>query len=149
MVERARWLVMLPRTSAVGTPALRAQRRDDRVVDVVLGDRLSADGEQQVDLLAGLAVEHGGWVGRTRLPGLDGLAEERVDGFGERGAGLVHGHVEQADRVVGEHVAGVAGDRACRRAASGCSRPAAGTISSLRRPLNSQVRVTARISSIG
>ena len=23
MVERARWLVMLPRTSAVGTPALR------------------------------------------------------------------------------------------------------------------------------
>jgi hypothetical protein len=27
MVDRARWLVMLPRTSAVGTPALRQSAR--------------------------------------------------------------------------------------------------------------------------
>jgi hypothetical protein len=39
------------------------------------------------------------------------LAQQRVDRFGERGPGLVDGHVEQADGIFGEDVAGVAGDR--------------------------------------
>ena len=71
---------------------------------------MRADGEQHVDPLAGLAVEALGLVGPQRLPGLDGLADERVDGLGESGAGLVHRDVEQADRVFGEDVVGVAGD---------------------------------------
>ena len=67
--------------------------------------------EQEVDVLAGLAVEHLRLGGPDGLPCLDGLAQQRVDGLGERGAGLVHGDVEQADRVAGEDLAGVAGDR--------------------------------------
>jgi hypothetical protein len=39
-----------------GDAGLGAQRRDDRVVDVVLGDRLGADAEQDVRVLAGPAV---------------------------------------------------------------------------------------------
>ena len=90
---------------------LAAQRGDDRAVDVVLRDRLRAHGEQQVDLLAGLAVKPGGLRGAHRLPGVDGLAEQRVDRLGERGPGLVDRHVEQADGIVGQDVGGVAGDR--------------------------------------
>ena len=110
MVDRARWLVMLPRTSAVRDAGLGAQRRDDRVVDVVPGDRLGADGEQHVRVLAGLAVQAAGLGGPQRLPGLDGLPDDRVDGFGERGAGLVDRHVQQADGLIGQDVGGVAGD---------------------------------------
>ena len=91
-------------------PGFGAERRDDRAVDVGLGDRVRADGEQQVDVLAGLAVQPRGLGGPQGLPGLDGLADDRVDGLGERGAGLVDGHVEQADGVGGEDLAGVAGD---------------------------------------
>ena len=36
---------------------------------------------------------------RNRLPGVDGLADERVHRLGERGAGLVGRDVEQADGV--------------------------------------------------
>ena len=129
-----------------GDAGLGAQRRDDRVVDVVLGDGLGADREQHVDALAGLAVQPLRLVGPQRLPGLDGLADDRVDGLGERGAGLVHGNVEQADRVLGEDLAGVAGmgrPSCCQRMQPTRSR----AISSLRSPENSQVSVTARISS--
>ena len=45
------------------------------------------------------------------LPGVDGLAEDRVDRFGERGAGLVGGHVAQTDGITGQDIGGVAGDR--------------------------------------
>src|SRR5438128_2422652 len=38
MVERARWLVMLPRTSLGGHRGLGAKRRDEGAVDVLLGD---------------------------------------------------------------------------------------------------------------
>jgi hypothetical protein len=83
---------------------LGAQRRDDRLVDVVPGDRLGADREQDVRVLAGLAVQ-ARWLGRPQgLPCLDGLARDRVDGLGERGAGLVHGNVQQADGVAGQDV---------------------------------------------
>ena len=49
---------------------LGAQRRDDRVVDVIPGDRLGADGEQHVHVLTGLAVQRGlaGRAGRTARP---------------------------------------------------------------------------------
>ena len=45
------------------------------------------------------------------LPRLDRLADQRVDGLGERGAGLVGGDIQQADGVPGEDFSGVAGDR--------------------------------------
>ena len=95
---------MLPRTSAVGTPALAQSAGMMRAVDVVAGDRVGADGEQHVGVLAGLAVQPGWLGGAQRLPGLDGLPDDRVDGLGERGAGLVHGHVQQADGILGEDV---------------------------------------------
>ena len=43
-----------------------AERRDDRAVDVGLGDRVRADGEEQVDVLAGLAVQPRGLGGPQR-----------------------------------------------------------------------------------
>ena len=73
---------------------------------------------------------------------------DRVDGLGERGAGLVGGHVEQADRVAGQDLGGVAGigvPSCCQRMQPTRSR----AISSLRSPANSQVSVTARTSSSG
>ena len=85
-------------------PGFRAQRRDDRVVDAVAGDRAGPDGEQHVGVLAGLAVQPAGLGGAQRLPGVDGLPDDRVDGLGERGAGLVDGDVEEADGIVGEDV---------------------------------------------
>ena len=87
-----------------------AQRRDDRAVDVVLRDGVTADGEQDVDVLAGLAVQRLGLRGPDLGPRLEGLSQQRIDGFGECRAGLVHGHVEQADGVVGQHVPSFTGD---------------------------------------
>jgi hypothetical protein len=83
---------------------LAAERRNDRPVDVVLRDGLGAEGEQQVDQFVGLAVQPLGLAGSQSLPCLDGLAHDRVDGLGERGAGLVNGHVQQADDVVDEDI---------------------------------------------
>ena len=89
---------------------LAAQRRDDPVVDVALVDPADADGEQEVHPLAGLAVQQLGLRRPHGLPCLDGLAQQRVDRLGERGAGLMGGHVQQADRVAGEYLAGVPAD---------------------------------------
>ena len=93
-----------------GDVGLGVQRRGEGVVDLGLGDRVRADGEQQVGLLAGLAVGARGLGWPQCLPRLDRLADDRVDGLGDRGAGLVDGHVEQANGVAGEDVAGVGGD---------------------------------------
>jgi hypothetical protein len=55
-----------------------------------------------------------GLRGAESLPGVEGLAEERVDRLGELGAGLVRGDVERADRVArrDEHdlVVGLSGE---------------------------------------
>jgi hypothetical protein len=63
-----------------------------------------ADGEEHVHLFAGVAVECRRLRRAQRLPGLDRLSLKGIDGFGERGAGLVGGHLQQADGVLGEHV---------------------------------------------
>jgi hypothetical protein len=93
-----------------GHAGLAAQHRDDGLVDVVLGDAAGTVGEQEVHVLAGLAVQHGRLAGPHGLPCLDRLAEQRVDGLGERGAGLMRRHVQQADGVAREHFAGIARD---------------------------------------
>ncbi|MFF9624006.1 hypothetical protein [Streptomyces griseosporeus] len=90
---------------------LAAEHRDDGVVDVAGGDAAGPDSEQRVDQLAGAAVGELRLVGAGSLPGVDGLAENRVDRLGEGGAGLVGGDVEQADRVAGQDLLRVAGDR--------------------------------------
>jgi hypothetical protein len=69
-----------------------------------------ADGEEQADVLAGLAVQPRGLGGPQGLPGFDGLPDDRVDGLGERGAGFVDWYVEQADGVGGEDLARVTGN---------------------------------------
>jgi hypothetical protein len=50
-----------------------------------------------VDQLAGLGVGELGVRRPGLLPGLDRVADERVDRLGERGRGLVRRDVEQAD----------------------------------------------------
>ena len=64
-----------------------------------------------MDPFGGLAVQDGGLGWPDGLPGGDGVPDDRVDRFGERGAGLVHRDVQQADRILAERfVVGVAGD---------------------------------------
>jgi LacI family repressor for deo operon, udp, cdd, tsx, nupC, and nupG len=67
---------------------LTAEHGDDLLVDVVLGDPLGADGEQELRPLAGLGVQHLRLVRPHGLPCLDGLAQQRVDRLGERGGWL-------------------------------------------------------------
>ncbi|MFK0113862.1 hypothetical protein [Streptomyces sp. NPDC091217] len=89
MVDRARWLGDVAADVGRGDSGLAAEHRDDRRVDAVLGDLAGAVGEQEVRQLAGLVVEHLRLGGSDGLPCLDGLAQKRVDGLGERGADLV------------------------------------------------------------
>ena len=100
----------LPADVSGGDSGLRAEHRDDGVVDVLLGDAAGPEREQEVGLLGGLAVEHLRLGRADLLPGLDGLAHQRVDGFGERAAGLVGGDVEQADGIAGQDMVVVAAD---------------------------------------
>lgn len=62
-------------------------------------DSAGAEGEQRVDSLSGAAVEILRLGGAHRLPDIEGLAKDRVDRLGERGAGLVLRDVEQTDRI--------------------------------------------------
>ena len=80
-----------------GNAGLAAEHRDDRVIDVGGGDLPGPEGEQQVDELAGAAVGELRLGGADGLPGVEGLAQDRVDRLGERGAGLVGRHVQQAE----------------------------------------------------
>src|SRR5436190_23354905 len=83
---------------------LDAECGDDALVQVLPADALGSVGEQQMHVLAGLAVQHGGLGWSDRLPRRDGMAEERIDRLGERGAGLVDRDVEQTDRVLGQYL---------------------------------------------
>lgn len=96
--------------SAGGDSGRRGQRRDDRAVDVVLGDAFGAVGEQELHALAGLGVQRHRLFGADGLPDLDALSEQRVDRLGETRAGLVGRDVEQSDGVAGEDVGGVRAD---------------------------------------
>jgi hypothetical protein len=93
-----------------GDAGFAAEHRDDGVVDVGAGHAAGTGGEEQVDAFVGAPVGERRLSGADGLPGVDGLAEDRVDGLGEGGAGLVGGHVEQADGVAGQDVRGVSGD---------------------------------------
>ena len=89
-----------------------------------------------------------GLGGPQRLPRLDGLAVDRVDGLGERGAGLMDGTSSRqtaSPARMSRESAGTGCPSCCQRTQPVRSRE----ISSLRSPENSQVRVSARISSTG
>jgi hypothetical protein len=62
-------------------------------------------------VLAGASVGELRLAGADGLPGVEGLAEDRAGWLGERGTGLVGRHVQQADRVAGQDLLGVARDR--------------------------------------
>lgn len=72
MVERARWLVMAPRVGGRDA-GFAAEHRDDPLVDVYLGHGAGPVGEQEVDLVGGLAIQHRRLPGPDGLPGLDRL----------------------------------------------------------------------------
>jgi hypothetical protein len=93
-----------------GHSGLLAERGDQGAVDVVLRDRVGPDREEQFDVFAGFGVEALGLGGPQGLPGFDGLADDRVDGLGESGVGLVDRDVEQADGLLGQDLAGGAVD---------------------------------------
>jgi hypothetical protein len=59
---------------------------------------------------AGAAVGELRLGGAQGLPGIECLAEDRVDRLREGGPGLVGRHVQQADRVAGQDLPGVPGD---------------------------------------
>lgn len=100
----------VPADVGVRHSGLATEHRDDRVLDVAGGDAAGPDGEQQLDVLAGAAVGELRLVRADGLPGVDGLAEDRVDRHGEGGAGLVSRDVEQADRVARQYLLRVAGN---------------------------------------
>ena len=62
---------------------LAAEHGDDRVVDVGRGYSPGQEAEQQVHLLGGPAVDERGLGWPDGLPGVDGLAEDRIDGLGD------------------------------------------------------------------
>ncbi len=93
-----------------GNARLAAEHRDDRFVDVDGGHLPGPEGEQQVDELAGATVGEPRLGGAGGLPGIEGLAQDRVDRLGERGAGLVGRHVQQTDRVTGQDLIRVTRD---------------------------------------
>jgi hypothetical protein len=76
----------------------------------------------------GAAVGEPRLGGADGLPGVQGLAEDLVDGLGERGAGLVRGHVQQADRVAGQDLVGVARDRGAVVLPADAAHPEAGDL---------------------
>ncbi|MFE0514157.1 hypothetical protein [Streptomyces sp. NPDC058964] len=69
-----------------------------------------------------------GWEGLAACQASMGLAKERVDGLGERGAGLVGGDVEQADRVARQDLPEVACDGGPVVLAADASQPKAGDL---------------------
>lgn len=87
-----------------------AEYGDDAAVDVAAGDGACAVGEEEVDLFSGAFVGAFGLAGAECLPGVDGLSEQWVDRLRERRAGLVSGHVQEADGVPGEDLRGARGD---------------------------------------
>jgi hypothetical protein len=111
-----------------GNAGLAAEHRDDRLVDVGGGDFPCPEGEQQVDLLAGAAVGELRLGTADGLPGVECLVEDRVDGLGERGAGLVRGHVEQAGSVAGQDLLRVADDRGAVVLPADAAHPEAGDL---------------------
>jgi len=95
---------MLPRTSAAGTPAFA---HSAGMIAWLMQLRATGRARTENSMSACspvLWVQPAGLAGAQGLPGVDGLADDRVDGLGERGAGLVDGDVEEADGIVGEDV---------------------------------------------
>ena len=111
-----------------GDAGLVAKHRDDRVVDVVAAEPAGSDSEQQVDPLTGAPVQQPRLGRPGSLPGVEDLAEQRVNRLGERGAGLVRGDVEQADRVARQDLVGVAGDRGSLVLPADAAQPQAGDL---------------------
>ena len=79
-----------------GHPGLPAQARDHRLVDVASVEPPAPVGEKEIHALPRLAVHEFGLDRPCPFPGSDRAADQRIDGLGEGGPGLVHRNVEQA-----------------------------------------------------
>jgi hypothetical protein len=101
---RARWLVMRPRASRSGTPALRHNRGDQRAIEILRWKVLAAETEEHRDGLARLSIEEIRLNRAPLLPRVNRLADERVDRFGEGRSGLIRRYIEQTCRVFANHV---------------------------------------------
>jgi hypothetical protein len=77
------------------------------------------------------------YAGRIACQVSMALPSSGVDGLGERGSGLVDGHVEQADRIASQHGRVVTGDRLVVVLPAQAA-DAGAAISSLRSPPNSR-----------
>jgi hypothetical protein len=82
---------------------LAAESGKDVVVEVVLADELAAVAEQVGSLLPGLAFDQVGLGRPDEFPGVDELADYRVDRLVERPGSLVLRDVQQTD---GEGITG-------------------------------------------
>src|SRR5512145_2985410 len=76
---------------------LAAEHRDDRLVDHLPAHGTCSMREEQLDLLASLAVDTPRLRQPNGLPCLYGLAHLRIDGLGEVGPGLVDRDIKHAD----------------------------------------------------
>src|SRR6266542_1323298 len=82
-----------------GHAGLATEDGDEGLIEVVPGDPLGPQAEEEWHELTGARIEQG-WLGGTGgFPHVNRLAHDWVDRLGERRAGLVGGHVEQADAV--------------------------------------------------
>lgn len=82
-----------------GHARLATEGGDERLIEIVACDPLGAQADEQRHGLARASIEQQRLSGTDSLPRVDRLADERIDGLGERGAGFVGRHVEQADAV--------------------------------------------------
>jgi hypothetical protein len=79
---------------------LAAQKRDQRVIDVLGGNRPSTEAEQGGESLAGLAIDKQRLHRSTLFPASSELADQGIDRLGEAGTRLVNRHVNEARRVI-------------------------------------------------
>jgi hypothetical protein len=79
---------------------LAAQKRNQRVIDVLGRNRPSTKAEQGGESLAGLAIDKQRLLRSMLFPAGNELADEGIDGLGEVGTRLVDRHVKEARRVI-------------------------------------------------
>ena len=125
-----------------------AQRRDDRAVDVGLADRVRAMEKSGSACSLVLRSSRGGWAGRRACQA--SMARPMIGSTGLVNVvpvlltSMSSRQTASAARISRESP-GMGSPSCCQRMQSARSRE----ISSLRRPENSQVKVSARMSSIG
>jgi len=79
---------------------LAAQKRDQPVIGVLPWNRTSTRTEEGGEPLASFAIDKQRLRRATLLPARDEFTDQRIDGLGEAGTGLVGRDVEEARGVI-------------------------------------------------